>query len=64
MTLQGGRLVGHRLEVDLVHVTFGDLARGPVSPHLAVFHPQDVAAQAAHVPHVVRNEQHGLAFGD
>ena len=64
MALQRRLVVGERLQVDLVHVALGDLASLAVSAHLPLFHPQNLAAQPAHVPHVVRDEEDGLAVVD
>ena len=44
--------------------TAATTVRGAVRAHAAVFHPQNLIAQPSNVPHVVRDEEHGLAVGD
>ena len=63
VTLQRVLLVGERAKVYLLHVLVGDFGGRSDSAHPSLVHPDDPLAQAAHVPHVVRDEQHRLAAG-
>ena len=64
MALQRVRLIRERLEIHLVHIALGDVAGRSDRAHASLRHPHNLTAQPPHVPHVVRDEQDGLPFGD
>ena len=64
MALERGVPIRERAQVHLLHVLLGDLAGGPRGADAALVHPQDSIAQPPHVPHVVRDEEDRLPFGD